>query len=80
MILICAWCQQEGKREILAPENGRASGQQSHGICQPHAALLRQTYQPATGGDTLARSSFRSQFFLSPLRSLKSLMNALHLF
>lgn len=79
MILICAWCQQEDKREILAPENGCASEQQSHGICEPHAALLRQTYQPATG-HRLLRLSIRQKFLLSSLRSIKSFMNAANLF
>ena len=45
MIRICAWCQQEGKREILgtSPENPREPV--SHGICQDHVLRLRQSYK-----------------------------------
>jgi len=41
LIIVCAWCQQEGKRSILHPPNSLehpspAWEVQSHGICQPH--------------------------------------------
>jgi len=41
LIVVCAWCEQEGKRSILHPPSSPdhpspAWEVQSHGICQPH--------------------------------------------
>jgi hypothetical protein len=46
MIRICAWCQQEGKREILSASPGSHMEPESHGICQDHVLRLRQSYNP----------------------------------
>ena len=46
MIRICAWCQQEGKREILGMSPGNMNEPESHGICQDHVLRLRQSYKP----------------------------------
>jgi len=41
LIVVCAWCEQEGKRSILHPSSSLdypspAWEVQSHGICQAH--------------------------------------------
>jgi len=41
LIVVCAWCEQEGRRSILRPQNSLdhpspAWEVQSHGICQAH--------------------------------------------
>jgi len=45
MIRICAWCQQEGKRETLGTSSGNMNEPESHGICQDHVLRLRQSYK-----------------------------------
>ena len=45
MIVICAWCQQEGKRRILETTGEKSDGQESHGICQYHFLRLRHEYR-----------------------------------
>lgn len=52
MVVICAWCQQEGQRGILEITGEKADERQSHGICQYHSLRLRHEYRrsffPAT--------------------------------
>jgi len=45
MIVICAWCQQEGQQRILATTGEKADKQLSHGICQYHSLRLRHDYR-----------------------------------
>lgn len=44
MIVICAWCQQEGKHRILKTTGEKSDGQESHGICQYHSLCLCHEY------------------------------------
>ena len=57
MIRICAWCQQEGKLEVLGITGEGADAQQSYGICLNHALRLRHEYR---------RSLFRGTIPTSP--------------
>jgi len=45
MIRCCAWCQQEGKLDVLEITGEGADAQQSHGICRHHALRLRHEYR-----------------------------------
>jgi len=41
MLVLCAWCQQEGKSAVIKGEDD-GSGKISHGVCQSHFdALLK---------------------------------------
>ena len=57
MIRCCAWCQQEGKLEVLEITGEGADAQQSHGICRYHALRLCHEYR---------RSFFRGTIPTSP--------------
>ncbi len=57
MIVICAWCQQEGKQQILATSGQKADGQESHGICQYHSLRLRHDYRRSLFFETTSPSS-----------------------
>ena len=45
MIQVCAWCEQEGRHNILTQKSEYSLGQVSHGICPTHALRLRHGYR-----------------------------------
>jgi len=38
MLVVCAWCQREGKETII--KDGDRSGPISHGMCQMHSGKM----------------------------------------
>jgi DNA-binding NarL/FixJ family response regulator len=42
MIIICAWCEQEGRQALMGEMEPLEVESQSHGICDVHAKLFRQ--------------------------------------
>jgi hypothetical protein len=57
MIVICAWCQQEGNGRILEATGEKADERQSHGICQYHSLRLRHDYRRSLFFETTSPSS-----------------------
>jgi len=53
MVVMCAWCQQEGQRGILETTAEKADERQSHGICQYHSIRLRHEYRRSFSPSTL---------------------------
>lgn len=56
MLVLCAWCQREGKETVIKgdPKEG---GQVSHGICDPHQEkILAQI-----GGQTVRKANPRKR-------------------
>jgi len=45
VIRICAWCQQEGKSEMIGTIPEELHDQVSHGICQDHGLRLRASFK-----------------------------------
>jgi hypothetical protein len=45
MIVLCAWCEKEGKRNVLKEEDGKDGGV-SHGICEAHQAKILSEIMP----------------------------------
>lgn len=60
MILICAWCRQEGKAGILGRnpgESGDINEPVSHGICHDHGIRLRQAFTRNLGRRPLSAAT-----------------------
>ena len=60
MILICAWCRQEGKAGILGRnpgETGDINEPVSHGICHDHGIRLRQAFTRNLGRRPLSAAT-----------------------
>lgn len=57
MIVICAWCRQEGKQRVLATTGEKADERQSHGICQYHSLRLLHGYRRSHLFGTIPTSS-----------------------
>ena len=52
MLVICSWCQREGRRAFLGMSGSRTDLRVSHGICERHLVRLR-----AGGLKTVAKRS-----------------------
>lgn len=54
MVVMCAWCQFEGRPAMLGEKEPRDSAVISHGICDEHALLvLAEARRPTKGGGVI---------------------------
>lgn len=60
MVIICAWCEQEGTTSLLAVQPPWNDDRVSHGICGVHAATYRETFRSQTqSGDSAPQTTPR---------------------
>lgn len=53
MMLLCAWCEQEGRHAFMCEAEPRDQASQSHGICEAHEKELLMRIQKLRKKDSL---------------------------
>ncbi|HEY7532536.1 MAG TPA: hypothetical protein VH681_07085 [Nitrospiraceae bacterium] len=45
MVIICSWCRQEGKSEVVGEKVPLDDPRETHGICVSHRQLVQKRWQ-----------------------------------
>lgn len=48
MKVLCAWCEQDGKKTLIYESTSNAHAMVTHGICGHHASILRKQVEELT--------------------------------